>query len=92
MMGENIHMNDTHFSRASVNKIMEALHDALKTDINLAGELITFLKERNINIPSLSNEELNKILPVSFKNKKSNKGIKELKKSFEEINNAEHIL
>lgn len=92
MIANCITMSEQHLSRASINKIMEALHESLKTDLNLANDLLGFLKERNIKIPSLSLEELNKILPVSFDSRKDNKQITRLKSSFEDINDAENLI
>lgn len=92
MIANCITMNQQHLSRASINKIMETLHNSLKTDLNLANDLLEFLKERNINIPSLSLDELNELIPVSFKNQKNDQQITKLKKTFEDINDLENLM
>lgn len=85
-------MTEQHISRASINKIMSVLHDSLKNDLSLAQDLLNFLSERNISIPTLTKEELSELIPVSFKNKNSGEQINKLKNSFEDIHGGEHIL
>lgn len=85
-------MTEQHISRASINKIMSVLHDSLKNDLSLAQDLLSFLKDRNISIPSLTKEELSELIPVSFKNKNSGEQIDKLRNSFEDIHGGEHIL
>lgn len=92
MIANCITMSEQHLSRASVNKIMEALHEALISDMDLANDLLEFLKDRNIKIPSLSVDELNKLIPVSFDNQKDDKQIKKLRRSFEDINDSENLI
>ena len=92
MIANSITMSEQHLSRASINKIMEVLHNSLKSDLNLANDLLEFLKDHNISMPSLSLDELNKLIPVSFKNQKNDEQITKLKKSFENINDVENLM
>lgn len=85
-------MTEQHISRATINKMIGVLHESLKNDFNLARDLMQFLQDRNIDIPTLSKEELSELIPVSFNNKNSNEQIDKLKNSFEDIQKGEHIL
>ncbi len=82
-------MHNTNFKKAetvnfsTINSIMRVLNNALQNNPLLANELLQFLEDKNINVPTLSQKELSDLIPVSYNNKNSTKQMQKLKWSFE---------
>jgi len=77
---------------STINSMMRVLSDALKKDPSLGNDLLLFLKEKNIHVPTLSQQELSNLIPVSYKKKNSKEQIQKLQKAFENVDHIEHIL
>ncbi len=76
----------------TVHTMVKILNDAVKKDSNLAFDLLLFLQERHIEIPLLTSEELDQLIPVSFKNQNSKDHYNQIQHAFEGIASKEDII
>lgn len=77
---------------STINSMIRVLSDALRKDPSLGNDLLLFLQEKNIHVPTLSQQELSELIPVSYNNKNSKQQMEKLQKAFEKVNDIEHIL
>jgi len=77
---------------STISSMIRVLNDALKTDPSLGNDLLLFLKEKNIHVPTLSQQELSELIPVSYKKKNSKEQLQKLQNAFEKVDDIEHIL
>ncbi len=91
-------MNDTRqnmkqtLTYATVNKMVRILHEQVRKDSELANNLLQFMKQHHIEVPILSNEENQGLIPVSFTQKKSSDQFRRLRNAFDGIEAVEQIL
>ncbi len=85
-------MTEPKISKALLNAMMQTLNESLKKDYSLANDLMRFMTERNIEIPTNVLGEMDKDLPVSFSKRNPDDQISRLKHSFRDIDLKENIL
>jgi len=91
-MQDNNKAIEQRLTLSTINGMVRVLNDALRKDPSLANDLFLFLKERNIEVPTLTQKELSELIPVSYKKKNSTDQIHRLKGAFEDVNSIENIL
>ena len=92
MTQNNVLIEKHQLNYATINSIVRILNDSLKTDINLANDLLHFLNDHHITVPELSNKRNEQPLPVSFEKKASEHLIDQLKYAFEGIEMTESLI
>ena len=83
---------EQQLSFSTIRTMIRVLNIELLKNPSLGNDLLLFLEERNIEIPVLSKEELNKQAPVSYEANKSPDKLLKLKRAFEGLNTIENIL
>lgn len=91
-MQRKISLEEQHVTNSTINTMLDVLNNKLKKDNILANELLSFLSEHNIEIPTLSSNDLKNLIPVSYKHKNQAHQIGKLKTSFEGIETTEFVL
>ena len=79
-------------SLTAIGEMVKVLKKELQNNPTLANELLAFLKDRNIDIPTLNSEQTNRKAPIRYGGKHSDEKINKLKSSFEGIHSIENIL
>lgn len=91
-MQDNNKVNEQRLTLSTINSMMRVLNDSLRNNPSLANDLYLFLKQRNIEVPELSQKQLSELIPVTYKKKNSADQIHRLRGTLEGINNIENIL
>lgn len=81
-----------HITNATIVSMMKVLNDTLKTDNQLASELLHFLNLHQVEVPMLSTRESANTIPVSFTYKNADEQLHKVKPSFEGLETAEYLL
>lgn len=91
-MQDNNKTTEQRLTPSTISSMIRVLNDALRKDPSLANDLFLFLKEKSIDVPTLSQQELKELIPVSFKKRNSTEQIHRLKRAFENVEAIENIL
>ena len=83
---------EQQLSFTTISSMVRVLNSELLKNPTLANDLLLFLKERNIEVPVSSHNDLNLRVPVSYGAKKPSEQIHKLKRAFEGVNTIEKIL
>ena len=85
-------MNEQQLSRNRIEAIVSTLNQTLKTDMNLAHDLLLFLEERGIQIPALSTGNMQPILNTRYDHQLPNGQAERLRGMFDDLDTKENIL
>jgi hypothetical protein len=85
-------MNEQPLSRMRIEAIVSTLDQTLKTDMNLAHDLLHFLEERGIQIPALNTGNMQPILNASYDHKLPHGQADRLRGMFDDLDTRENIL
>ncbi len=85
-------MNEQQLSRSRIEAIVSTLNQTLKTDMNLAQDLLLFLQERGIQIPSIGTGSMQPILNASYDHKLPHGQADRLRGMFDDLGTRENIL
>jgi len=91
-MQDNTQAKEQRLTLTTINSMVRLLNDELRKNPSLANDLFLFLKERNINVPILTQKELSELIPVTYANRNEAEQIHRLKGAFEDVNSIENIL
>jgi hypothetical protein len=79
-------------TRHTIDSMVSAINHSLKTDMNLAIDMLIFLEEHGIQIPAVAPGDLQPLLITTYAHKSENLHLEQLRGIFEDVSVKENIL
>lgn len=91
-MQDSYYNDEEKLSITTISAMVRALNSEMLKNPSLANELLQFLRDRNIEVPTQINDKTDKNAPITYNTKKPSEKLNKLRRAFEGVDLTENIL